>query len=421
MTQSIPPVGPTHAVNDIRRSLAATENEKLKRVVAVLDTMEVRGSADHVLNAIRPRLHQLRLPRPLRFARLLFMPLDTLIVNVSKWKQSDPTVPRTTLVAIAHTVRAGLGSRATEIGALISGCTTDNTACVEQAGAMLWPAAAEILAARPAPVGWRETGMPVSIFHALAPAIAMVLQRLPALRDLAARCRDGVLEPNFEMLQGVCEGFETLPSTVQVMVMTLAMNEIPDFTRLLDSTASQRGKPSLLLRACDQARERHLMRLSAPGGIEGAVVTGHLSMVASQVRRIAGLLAEMQASYQLKEQRAAVQALFGRLDACCQNRFAEDMTGQFLTPLRYVLATGDCAAQPQLESAIRQLRNLETEARSFGGGPVYDRLLRAAADNIVTNCRGVMGTTQRVRLIELLVGSDEAAALWESETDGAES
>jgi hypothetical protein len=89
MTRSIPPVGPTHAVNDIRRSLAATENEKLKRVVAVLDTMEVRGSADHVLNAIRPRLHQLRLPRPLRFARLLFMPLDTLIVNVSKWKQSD--------------------------------------------------------------------------------------------------------------------------------------------------------------------------------------------------------------------------------------------------------------------------------------------------------------------------------------------
>ena len=31
MTRSIPPVGPTHAVNDIRRSLAATENEKLKR------------------------------------------------------------------------------------------------------------------------------------------------------------------------------------------------------------------------------------------------------------------------------------------------------------------------------------------------------------------------------------------------------
>ena len=178
----------------------------------------------------------MRPTRPLRFPRLLFIPFNTLIVEGTEWQPSDPTLPRPTLVPIANTVRAGMGDRAAEIDALIEGGSADDAALVEGVGDMLWPAAAAILAKTPEPVGWERTGMPLSTYQELALTIALVMQRIPALRTFCARYRGGLLERDSESLPQLCEGFETLPETVRVMVMTLAMSEIPNVCLLLDRT-----------------------------------------------------------------------------------------------------------------------------------------------------------------------------------------
>lgn len=412
------PAAPRSALSEVQRSLAAAEDEKLRRVIALLDSMEDRGAADHMLDAVRSRLYRLRLPRPLRFTRLLFRPLDLLIVPAAKWRPGDPAIPRTALVPIGNTVRAGLGAEALKIDGQLASCMANDTALIDCVGDRLWPAAADILAACPAPVGWEETGMPPSVYPPLATAIAAVLQRLPALRELAARRRDGVLAPNPDMLEAVCQGFETLPTHVQVMVMTLVMIEIPDIGTQVDPSPNQNGRPNLLRVAADQARDRLLAHLTTPGAIEGAVATSHLADAADEVRSAARLLGEMRLRYQAKEQRAAVQALYDRLDACCQEQFAAGLEVEFLAPLRGMLATGTVSSQPQLEAAARHLRNLEIEARRLGDGTSYDRLLRLASETVAVGGRTVLDTIQRVRLIELLAGSDAAMALWETEMEG---
>ena len=63
----------------------------------MVDAMPNRGAADQLIAPLRARLAHLRPPRPLRFARLLFLPLDPLIVPAARWRAAQPAIPRTVI------------------------------------------------------------------------------------------------------------------------------------------------------------------------------------------------------------------------------------------------------------------------------------------------------------------------------------
>src|SRR5271166_1765229 len=99
-------------VGALRHDLRQADDQKLKRVTAMLDEFGDPKVNQALLGPLRVRLASLNLAHPLRFSRLLFMPLDPLIVSPCEWKQGEPSVPRTALSPISKLVRAGLGSEA---------------------------------------------------------------------------------------------------------------------------------------------------------------------------------------------------------------------------------------------------------------------------------------------------------------------
>src|SRR5580704_4191496 len=81
------PAVPWHELRRLHHGLATAPDMQIAKVVAVVDALESRGAADEMIEPLRSRLPQLRLPRPLRFSRLLFMPLDVLIVPNPEWRR----------------------------------------------------------------------------------------------------------------------------------------------------------------------------------------------------------------------------------------------------------------------------------------------------------------------------------------------
>ena len=64
----------------IRHEVADAGDEKILRIVALLDRSSAPAGAQAILDPLRPRLAALRPSRPLRFERLLFMPFGSLVV-----------------------------------------------------------------------------------------------------------------------------------------------------------------------------------------------------------------------------------------------------------------------------------------------------------------------------------------------------
>ena len=73
------------------------------------------------------------------------------------------------------------------------------------------------------------------------------------------------------------------------------------------------------------------------------------------------------------------------------------------------------AAQSGMETNARALRTLEMAARKIGNPAIYDTLLdKAAAIVGVAAGAGVLTPVRQARLIEILCGSDAAAAVYRS-------
>ncbi|WP_137179631.1 hypothetical protein [Roseomonas sp. AR75] len=173
------PQEPDHAM---RLALAAAPPDKLGRIVGMLDSLQERGVADALLQAARPRLKDLRLNRPMRFTRLLAVPLEPALVPPEAWTRTPIEIPRNALSPIGEAVRVAIGPVAEEIEAASLGRTMADQAMVARLGARLWPLAAA--AGLPAvPPGWEEAGLPAA---SAAPVLALcrALWRGPARQSL---------------------------------------------------------------------------------------------------------------------------------------------------------------------------------------------------------------------------------------------
>ena len=96
------------AIREVARGLAGARDAQILQVVAMVDGMPNRGAADQLIAPLRGRLARLRPPRPLRFARLLFLPLDPLIVPAARWRAEHPSIPRTVIPVLAAAIEAAL-------------------------------------------------------------------------------------------------------------------------------------------------------------------------------------------------------------------------------------------------------------------------------------------------------------------------
>lgn len=143
----------------VEAALGTATDGQLRRVVGMLDSLLIRGDADRLLAGVRPRIGALQLSRPLRFGRLLALPLEGALVNTADWHPDAGGIPRAALAPLIEAVRRALGTEAEVIEMGACGHTTREPAVVAGFGRRLWQAAAgaKLPAALP---GWDATGLP---------------------------------------------------------------------------------------------------------------------------------------------------------------------------------------------------------------------------------------------------------------------
>jgi hypothetical protein len=421
--------GPTE-LRDLRRSLSDVSDAQLVQVVALIDRMAERGSADDLIGPLRGRLGQLSPPRPLRFARLLFLPLDPLIVSAPRFRAGTPTVPRTALAPFSELVRAALGARADAIEAAVAGRAAEDEETIRRVGEVLWPEAAAILAHSPQPPGWAAAGLPAGLHKPLACGIAAVLEQAAALHAIVADAAAG-LPIDIDAVDAALS--KAAPSGPEAwgFVLAVLLGRLPDVDAVLRQAhawTARRGDPALRA-ALDMVAETQLARLEAHDGVGADVLVFDLAEAGGHVHRLVGLLDGLTGETPPAAHRARLAAIRTRLDAGCRARFADSLASEFLAPLRQlsrapvgqarVGQAADPAALQRLEASARQLRALETEARRLGGASAYDALLSQTAAVV----RGLapeagLALAEKVRLIEILAGPDEALALLTSGASG---
>ena len=175
---------PASVLRQLQRALLTTSDAQLARIVGVLDKLEGRGGTDALIAPMRGRLAGLTLARPLTFARLLFIPIDPLLVPGPAWTRGRLGVPRTALLPVATQVRTDLGGLADEVDAMIRGGRADDAALVRRAGTLQWPAAAAALGHLGQPTSWFEaTGLGAVEYATIARCMASGLSEAVASRS----------------------------------------------------------------------------------------------------------------------------------------------------------------------------------------------------------------------------------------------
>ena len=408
---------PQRELGTLHKSLATAQDSQIAKLVAMVDTLPDRGVIDDLVAPLRSRLAQLRPARPLRFIRLLFTPLDPLIVPAPRWRPDGPSLPRTALPGLAAAAHDTMGEEAARIDAMILHRTTRDVPAIARAGALLWPSAAQALLRSSVPARWtQQTGLPQGLFPQIAANAATILDQVLVLQALRAEAEVGV-PLRFAALCTMLRQVNAGRPQALGMLIALILARLPQAAPLLRKAGTEiGGNAALAVRAAtEQAKASLLERLEAEGGTEALVVGADLAEAGAEVRRIGTLLQGMEAEAAGAGRQQRMEQIRRRLDVSCRTRFTTGLRVEFLQSLEALGSQPDDLAVMRLEEAARGLRELGAAGRRFGGAEVYDALLRQTTDAVkAITAGGALTLADRVRLVEILAGPDEAWALLEA-------
>ena len=413
MSGAVPSIGPAE-IKALRRLLVDARADQITRVVAMIDQLPERGEADDLLTPLRTRLAEINPPRPLNFARLLFTPIDPLIIPGQRWRRGMLGVPRTVLMTLARQVHRDFGEHAAAIEAEIAGRTLADQAMIFAAGAKLWPAAARILTGATPPADWQDaTGLPGSDYPAIAGPIACILAQAVAIQTLIDGPAAGDAETDPEMVLRTLLVFATERGSHELASMiALLMHRLPGCTRLQDlarevtATADKDGR-----KAAERATEHTLDSLAnSPAIALAASGAGGLAHAAETIAHATTLLTGLtEQSAARPERQVRIDELRRSIDRACRDSFTALLERHLLAPLALLGADTDDVTMTGLEAVARDLRAFEQASRKAGSGELYDRRLRDAAKTVATM---QLAPIDRMRLIEILTNSENALTLF---------
>ncbi len=408
----------SQSIRDVRRDVAGAADAQVLQVLRMVDSLEERGATDEVLAPVRPRLRAIQPARPLRFARLLFLPADALIVAPAGWRPGAPFVPRNALMVLSRAVREVM--QRTEAACLASveeltaDASTGQTALVRQAGALLWPHAAGILrnlATQPPPglaEDWSAQGLPAPELAQLTAALSGILGAALALHDhdhSALRLQAADLA---EMLAGT----ERLGPRAWGMMLGLLAIRVPQASAALFNAAQ---KVPARRKQAEVAAETALAWLE---GETAAQIESIPANAAAELRRQASLLENLSDQLANPAQRRRLVEARAALLAGSLHRFGTVLQDRVACPLQALPEDKPArdAALDALEEAARVLRAFELEARRLGGGPKFDGLVLSVQATLQKV--GGLSAMDRARLAEILAGPEAAMRLLQERSCG---
>jgi len=405
-------------VRALGADLQQADDAKVLRVTAMLDRAPVTSVTQAILDPLRPRLAVLRPARPLRFARLLFLPVDPLIVPARVWRAGDPSMSRGAMIALSATVHAGLGELAREIDQMLADRHSNECDIVERAGNRLWPAAAAFLSTTPVPppLKWEESGLPIAVYPAIAKSFAIVLDRACRFHQLLRDIEIGALDPDENSVRDLLRDLPEHPPEGGAMVMRLILEQIPHSAPILRRmiTMSQDANQQRVLQvSLDRGMEQMFVRMEDEAGLAKELGQASVEGAGQEVRRLANLLDDLDNDPAMRRHKPRLKAIRDRVDATCQARFADGVASGLVTPLAAASVPVAGSMQTSLEGRARALRVFEIAARSIGGGAKYDAMLDQAARAVeAAGGSGALTQGRMVRLVEILLGPEAAEALY---------
>jgi hypothetical protein len=398
-------------ITALTQTIAGAPDPQIMRIVALVDSMMLRGPADLLIEPLRRRLRTLRPPRPLRLARLIFYPLDPLIEPASRWRPGQYTIPRSALMPMTELVSLVKGPAVAAIEAEIDGFTTADIEVISRLGRSLWPEAAAILADAGIPRAWDATELGDESFRSLTNTVAALLAEAATLDIMRSEAATGLLPPPPELLKAMLSRVVGADEAALPMMIALLLDCLPETGELLP--ALHAGSDAEAIHAAmDQAAELLMRQHVQEDAIERRIAAGTLAEAGAAVGRIAALLKYLDTANGKPRRREWLRSVRQRLEVDCKARFASGLQDELLAPLLCLGVAPRQADIPALEAAARGLRVLETEGRVAGSGATYDLLLGRAAEVIKDNAmRDRLTHTDQMRLIEILTGPDAALAM----------
>jgi hypothetical protein len=397
-------------VRELRQAVLAATDQQVLKIVEAVERAADRGPADNLLVPLRRRLSVLQPPRRLRFSRLLFHTLTPVIVPASRWRPSDPMLPRTAVTPIANVVLAALGQQAAHVTKEIAARTTADIDFIRTAGTKIWPSATKILAGSAAPPEWRGTGFSEPTYKTLTWQIAALLSQAAAFEALCDTAPDAQGLPDADAVMDIVRGVCTVSENGLPMLFNLFLMRLPEAVPLLRRPVPG-SQTAAIAAAFNQAAELRIEQIATEGP-EDWIDRGSTADAGAAARRMATLLNNLQRTNLRPARRTMCEQLLVRLDEACRNRFQASLQTDLLTPLRELQTSPRPVPAPTLEANVRGLRILEMQARSIGSAAIYDSLLATAAETVKSPAIAErLGVVDRARLVEILTTPDAALAM----------
>jgi hypothetical protein len=421
--QAVAPIESAHHdPRVLHDDLLNADDDKVRRILDLIEGVSDPAVNEAVFGPLRSRLAALKPVRPLRFTRLLFHPLDPLIVPAHEWRASEPTVPRAAIMAISRVVRTGIGDLADAVDATIAGHGTDAVQAVDRAGEMLWARAGEVLAVAPPPVDWADTGIRHADYAALAHSIAAVLRRAVWMESLYRDRAAGALEPNTKIVNDIMRNIASEPGQGYAMIARLMLLRSPDAAPLMRDIVLRRrdpGEMASLRAAVANGTHEVLTYMESASGLATEIGRVDIAGAGGEVRRMVALLLQIENDAEATRHRPRLKAIRGKLDTVCRDRFATGVREVLVAPLEAVSGPITKAGQTQLEAGARDLRTLESVGRTVGSPASYDSLLSKASETVREAVgAGTLTPMRGVRLVEILSGPEAAVSLYQATNTG---
>lgn len=407
---------PGHDFRELRRGVAGAADAQLLRVVCMVDALGSRGASDALIEPVRGRLRAMNPPRPLRFSRLLFMPLDPLVVPQPAWRPGSLSVPRGAIEVLSGAIRLAMtsdaegSSRLDAIEATIATATTADLAAARSAGILLWPQAARVLrqlsssacvASAGCLASWIEAGLPADELAPLTLSLVPILEHALHLfdHDHGGTTLDAEAAA---LLQAAA-----LRCGVQAggLMMALLLNRVPACAAELMKVAQAGGMPR---QAATLAADSALAWLEKEAGDKtfgiGEAAPGELRRLSALLEALGELTGDAARKRRLGEARATLLAsALQRLEISVEERLGA------VPPDRPCQPAAETALVSEMEASARTLKRFETETRRLGAGSRLD-------DIVVQACRKVsatawLGPMDQARLVEIIAGPQAALRL----------
>jgi hypothetical protein len=392
------------ALNGILANVGTASNAQILQIVALVDAMPERGAADALIAPLRPRLARLCPPRPLKFTRLMFTPLDTLIVAAPAWRRGSLSVPRTALGPIIAPLRSLMTAEATLVDAAGRAGPVEPTRVTEHAKT-IWPRAAIALESMPAPLDWLDaTGLPRTDYPAIAATMAAVLSVAAEIHWLVQQGRPPA-EDAIRIILG-----RTAPrgdaALSAVVVVLLALLPAPGFIVALGIEAAGRNPPKAIDAAIEHTLDRLQTALDEDRAIGFTVARG-----AQDTCQIADLLLDLEiGATHRPERKRRIDRLRSIADTMCRTRFEAALQAELIDRLDRLPGNPGDEIIESLEASARSLRQWEMHGRLLGSPECYETMLESCKEPI-EQMTGKLRREDRVRLTEILIGPREAIAL----------